>query len=349
MKSAPYTKEYDGTFIDGAGRQVFISAERFISHIAQGDSCFICGRLPSSVPFNKEHVLPNWILRGYGIREASITVPGGLENKYSEYLIPCCTACNSALGDEFEAPISRAIKGGWNVFTQFLQRSENIALLYRWLALIFLKTHLKDKTNPMPSELGQGSLAQFVDWTAMHHLHCLVRTQFSGSVVGPGVQGTFMVFQMRLDEEVEPFDYADWELSKTIMLRVGEVGMIAVMNDSEAAGNKIRPFLTHLSSVTKLQLREIFARVADLNSRIEARPQYFTAIDRIRSRLEIGVRIPTAQPMFSEITSDSLGPILKFACGEFVNDGARKQLGAGAYTFFRIDSKGYFHRLDSEG
>jgi hypothetical protein len=60
-------KTSDGSMIDGEGEIIFFSLERFIRDICESDCCFLCGRDPSMVPFNNEHVLPDWVLDRYGL------------------------------------------------------------------------------------------------------------------------------------------------------------------------------------------------------------------------------------------------------------------------------------------
>jgi hypothetical protein len=51
----------DQSIEDEQGRVLFYSADRFLRDVAERSCCFICGAVPGSVPFNDEHVVPDWL------------------------------------------------------------------------------------------------------------------------------------------------------------------------------------------------------------------------------------------------------------------------------------------------
>jgi len=53
-------------------RFLYFSLPRFISDICQGTDCFICGAKSTSAQFNDEHILPDWILRRYDLRDRAL-------------------------------------------------------------------------------------------------------------------------------------------------------------------------------------------------------------------------------------------------------------------------------------
>ena len=55
----------DGSALSNDDRVIFFSFHRFIADIVQGKCCFICGARRGTVPFNDEHILPDWILRKF--------------------------------------------------------------------------------------------------------------------------------------------------------------------------------------------------------------------------------------------------------------------------------------------
>jgi len=96
--SLMWLQTQDGSIVDKTGKVIFFSTERFVKDICHGGCCFICGVEPSSVPFNDEHILPNWLLRKYDLHNHTITLPNGEEVKYGGYTIPCCESCNQLMG-----------------------------------------------------------------------------------------------------------------------------------------------------------------------------------------------------------------------------------------------------------
>jgi hypothetical protein len=55
----------DGSAVRHDGTVIIFSIER-VRDIGEGGSCFICGRSRDEVPFNDEHIIPDWVLRRTG-------------------------------------------------------------------------------------------------------------------------------------------------------------------------------------------------------------------------------------------------------------------------------------------
>ena len=108
----PHTE--DGSVVDDTGKVIYFSLERFVRDIGLGDCCFICGASPSDVPFNNEHVIPEWILRRFGLFDRSLTLPNGTSMRYDRYTVPCCVVCNGLMGRVIEQSISALTEGGYD-------------------------------------------------------------------------------------------------------------------------------------------------------------------------------------------------------------------------------------------
>src|SRR5205823_2871161 len=106
-------KTPDGSFLDGDGKVIVFSPERFVRDIGEGQCCFICGAAPGTRPFNAEHVIPNWVLSAHGLHTRNISLPNETGFSYGRYTIPCCKECNSLMSEELETPISRLVASGY--------------------------------------------------------------------------------------------------------------------------------------------------------------------------------------------------------------------------------------------
>jgi len=74
-----------------------------------------------------------------------IGLPNDSDFRYDKYTIPCCEPCNSRMGLEIETPISELVARGYDAVSRYLVR-EGPWLFFIWFNLIFIKTHLKDKS-----------------------------------------------------------------------------------------------------------------------------------------------------------------------------------------------------------
>src|SRR5262245_1652434 len=266
----------DGSVVDETGKVIFFSTERFKTDICLGNCCFICGAQPGSVPFNDEHVIPDWILRRYDLHAMRITLPNGESIRYDQYKVPCCEACNSLMGREIEDPISEIIRGGVASVANYVKENGSLKI-FVWLGLIFLKTHLKDRTfrRHLDERKGRELIADDYDWEHLHHIHTVVRCFYVGSHIEPEVLGSFMMFQARKHLAEETFDFADLYLAQTMLLRLGDVAFIAVFDDSQAAMTKFFPRTKTIDGpLTELQLREVMTELAWLNLLLKERPRF---------------------------------------------------------------------------
>ncbi|MGQ7869801.1 hypothetical protein [Sunxiuqinia sp. sy24] len=200
------------TIINDEGKAVFIGLEDFIKDIAKGSCCFICGAVPETKKFNDEHVIPDWILRKYKLHAKTITLPNNTSFNYGQYKIPCCEECNRELGKTYEVPMSELLtKSYTEIIESIHKKPELFKTLFKWLSLIFLKTHLKDKTLRTDRDLRKdsGCLADNYFWEDMHHIHCIVRSHYTDAKIDSEVYGTLLIVPSIATLNLDGFDYID--------------------------------------------------------------------------------------------------------------------------------------------
>jgi hypothetical protein len=263
----------DGSVVDENGKVLVFSTKRFIGDICLGDCCFICGAKPDEKPFNNEHILPDWMLRRYDLFARTITLPNGTLVRYDRYTVPCCVDCNSLMGQEIEKPISEAVHGGPESFAEFIHN--NGLHVITWMGLIYLKTHLKDRKYRvhLDQRKGEEKIADQYEWEYLQHLHAMVRSFYTGCRVDKEAVGSFLGVSVTEQASAEKFDFGDLYLAQTMFLRLDEMGMVAVFNDSGAAMSRFWERLQRITGpVSELQLREIMVDFSYLNLHLKERP-----------------------------------------------------------------------------
>lgn len=271
----------DGSFVDRTGRVLYFSTDRFIADICQGEACFICGRRYDSELFNDEHILPRWLLKRYDLFARGITLPNLTGFRYGQYTVRCCKDCNSLLGRRIEEPISELLAGGFCAVAKHV-KEYGCQLLFLWIALIFLKTHLRDrKFRYHPDQRQSDSpIADLYDWAELHHVHCLVRSLYTGAAIEPEAFGSCLILQAKAEPLYEHFDYADLYQPQSVLLRVDDVAIFAVLNDSSAALSQFMSDVRKLTGpLSPLQLREVLAHLAYINVKLTERPEFRSSID----------------------------------------------------------------------
>jgi hypothetical protein len=335
----------DQTIRDSNGRVLLFSCDDFVNDICLGNSCFICGAAPGTREFNYEHVVPRWVLRHYKLFGAEMTLPNGEFHHYDSYGVPCCKDCNSFLGDNVEIPVSRLLKGR---FDQVAARLDDkaILLLFVWLNLLFIKTHLKDRLLPVnrDSRKGSSKIADTYDWPDLHHIHAVARAPFVGAEVGRAVIGSIAIFPVTDLRAGETFDWIDLTAGQTVAIRAGETGIVAVLNDAKMAQWAIAHILHSIDGpLTTTQLRELAARLAVANMDLKNRPVFGTALSKEAPH---NVRLwveADPQPAFNDFDPPRFGRIMAFALRDLLDrleiagdrgaDKIRAHLLTGRVTF----------------
>ena len=341
-----FTIHSDNTVTHADGRIAFFGMNRFISEIASGTHCFICGRSPSECEFNAEHILPKWVLHAGDLFAPgkSMTLPNGKPYKYGLFTIPCCVKCNGDLNMAYEQVIKPLIDSGYAAVARYLDQHGS-KLFFQWLALIYLKTHLLDTRVlvDLNRKTSDGTkIGDLYDWATLHHVHCIARVHHSGAPV-EGDVGTFMAFPADTTPGYPAFDYADLYDSRTIMLRVGEVAFFAVLNDAGQIGGtypRAQALATSLrgtKGLTPLQIREMYAEVVFRSLGLRSRPRFYTEISpTFRIVVERAGYIDIQPP-----TEPSYGQLLYFLAEPYLiyvdpskRDEVKEALSNGTISFF---------------
>jgi hypothetical protein len=314
--------EADGTIIGKDGRILLFSCQRFIDDIVAGDDCFICGADPKIKDFNDEHIIPKWILKRFGLFDKEIILPNGDKKKYTNYRVPCCVECNSLLGRNVETPISKLLDGDFATVSSRLT-DEAIDLLFVWTTLVFLKTHLKDQAVRIEKDRRKGDavIGDGYDWPTMHHIHAVARSAYTNARLGVGVVGSIRLYEIEDDLTTETFDYVDFTLDHTFVVRIGSVGIVATLTDAGAADHAWSERLSVINGpISEIQLREIGAMFACANRNLVYRPKFATTVHDGKD-VEI-INLLPPQYQLHEYDPMDFGHALLFAIRPFVDKGA---------------------------
>lgn len=324
------------------GKFVHYSVKRFTDEIIDGDCCFICGLTRGAKPFNDEHVIPQWILKRYDLYNRQIVLPNGTPLKYHLNTIPCCSECNSKLGKAFEVPMSKATAGGLAGVNKFL-KSGGYWTCFVWLNLLFFKQHHKDRL--LREELDKRkqetrSIAECrYEPHHFHHIHSLIRSGYTGSVLNKGLLGSmFILPAFDNNPGIELFDYKDYYLSQSVMVRLGDVAIIGLLCDScgvmSTIGNEVIKKVA--GPLSDIQLREIFAYVSYADVRLENRPSFYTQF--VDGKFHLSADVPHYASL-GEFHAEKYGYMLSESVDEILGRHASPELRGnvrnGVWTFLQ--------------
>lgn len=306
----------DNSIINEAGEFLFVSQGRFLETVVRGGACFIC-TLPIEYEA-KEHIIPKWLQRHVGIFQETITLPNLSRYRYDQYTVPCCSKCNAALGKVLEAPISQAICGGYESFSTFARSNSN--LLFAWLNLIVFKTHLKDLSLREVKDLRveSGVIAERYNWLDFHHAHAIARAPLYDIEISAEAIGTIMTFPIADFEKSGNFDYRDHWPTDTVFLRIHEIGIVSVLNDSGKVAEMAIPRVPLDAPPNVIQAAEILTEFQAASAHLLNRPTFATFADTETGYCSIEAIIPEeveikdfSVELFGEIFWMNLQPFIR--------------------------------------
>jgi hypothetical protein len=280
-----WSRADDGTILDENRRVVFFSCQRFVQSICMGNCCFVCGAAPAEKEFNDEHVLPRWLLREFGLFGRSITLPNGAQFRYGRYKVACCAECNALMGERVETPVRELLHRGRGAVSEHVATKGGLTL-FVWMALIFLKTHLRDRYFNLTLDRRESevSIASLYEWESLHHVHTIARCFVSGAELQREAFGTLVILTAKIEDGDESFDVADLHEAQAMLIRCHDVAIVAVFNDSTAVTGHLLRILENVTGpLSPLQLREVMVEAASCNLHLKERPKYASLVD-LRAR-----------------------------------------------------------------
>ena len=346
-----WTKTMDGSIIDDGGRVIFFSKERFVHDICLGKCCFICGIPPNEAEFNNEHVLPKWLLRRFSLFSSTVRLPNETAFRYDRYTTQCCVECNTMMGELIEKPMSEVVSGGARAIYEFIENGGGFKFVV-WMGLIFLKMHLKDRDFRLhrDSRKGEETISEFHSWDELHHIHCIVRYFYNDCQIEKEAIGSFLCMSVRREMPPEKFDIAELSQAQTMLLRLDDVGLLAVFNDSHVTMNSYLPYVKRMTgAVSELQLRAIMVDLAFLNLHLKLRPEFHNEFDMENERYRIFAKQPE---QFESVELDytirgkmihrAFGDVLLIpGLAEHTRDQILESIESGTFSFL-FNDKGEF-------
>ena len=318
----------DSLIINSNGEILFFGLNRFIDDIAKGNCCFICGAKPGSKVFNDEHIIPDWVLRKYKLHDKRISLPNGTHIPYGKYTVPCCKDCNSQLGALIETPISKLLNKSYNEIIKEIEKDNEIVYkIFRWLSLIYLKTHLKDKSLSIDRDArkASGKIGDFHIWEDIHHVHCIARSHYTKIDIDKKVYGSIFIFPVIELPEFNSFDYIDSMAGKVVMIQLGAFCIVVVLDDACAAYSIYKNNFQKITGpLSPFQVREIVAHMKYINVNLKERPLFYSSFKS--GKFKMYSKIPKKFYLLDKENEIlKFGEILHFYIKDIIGEFAEKE------------------------
>ena len=201
------------------------------NHKFDNSVCFLCGDALTVETKTDEHVIPKWLQELYDLWNQKLILLNRTEIPYRYLFIPSCHKCNCDILEPLENKISFAVKGG---YTEFIKLDEHEIFL--WLGKIFYGIIYKelflkyDRRNPDNGFITSPELLR--GYKTHHFFLQSIRTNMIFRNFFPA---SIFIFKLQKPDDIKKnFDLIDNLYSMFISLRLGEVGVIAVLQDGGA-------------------------------------------------------------------------------------------------------------------
>ena len=131
-------------------------------------------------------------------------------------------------------------------------------------------------------------LADDYYWQELHHLHAVIRSTYVGAELTASAMGSILILPIKDPTSNLDFDWIDLTNHQTLAVRIGDMAIVAVLNDCCAAMQAIRPLLQRITGpITITQLRELAVRMAVANDDLVTRPWFATNVSLSSAYVQI--------------------------------------------------------------
>jgi len=339
---------------DGNGNIMLYSPEDFIRLFYDEKRCIICGvvKLPG-VEFNEEHIIPKWILKRYNLFHRKITFPSDTLFSYGKYTIPICKQCNQQLAEEYETPISKLFSYESDTFFEGLKKHPEFCNgIFLWLNLIFLKNVVSKRQYRYHLDFRKGNdkIADFIDLESLYHNHILSRVHLTRPTIYPEVIGSIYIGK---SNDSKSFDFLDNVDASTIMLKLGEKFVIAVLDDSGIAIRYLYDaWLPKIQNekLNNYQIRELFVQFTYLSLIIKEKPNFESKFD-LQNKIHesITLKEPIKIDLIAEDECKTTpGKLLAYYLKSSFSKGILEKIEKGEIGFiFDKDGNFFYEEIDS--
>lgn len=277
-------------------------------------TCFLCGRRLGSRNRADEHVFPRWVLERYDIWDDQLTLLNGTHIPYRQLLVPCCRDCNNTSLSQLERRVQAAVDSGVEA-VEALSRLD----LMIWLGKIFYGILYKEgflRRNRKRARAGRIITRGMLERFAMHH-YFLQAVRVPMRFDGPPPCSIFTFTLQAPGEPRDQFDFRDSIDGLAVSLRLGNVGILAALQD----GGAQRGYADHLAQYQKVELHplqfiELTAQFFYKCSLFSRTPKFILAATGdhiVVHQLPLGGL--SAQPLFDDWDHRRYADVLAFQTG----------------------------------
>lgn len=190
--------------------------------------CFLCGKKIKESEKSDEHVFPKWLQRKFNLYDKRISFIKGDLYSYRNFKVDCCRDCNNNKLEPIETKIRRRLNKGYKEFLKIDEKD-----LFLWLNKIFYGVIYKEIL--VSRDKNKGIKIPFYIKTIKERLHnylflqeCLDKHMFYDEY-----PFSCIILKTKVYKNIDmQWDYLDNVVGQVVSVRMGEIGIIATLQDN---------------------------------------------------------------------------------------------------------------------
>jgi hypothetical protein len=285
------------------------------------DACFLCGATLRPDNRSDEHVIPRWAQARFDLWNQELTLLNRTSIPYRQLTVPCCSECNNGALQPIESAVSKATLQGADAV-----RALDRKVMFTWLGKIFyglLHRELFLLLSRRVPEDGTITSSELIERYSLHHLllqNARVPMEFHGEF-----PASIFVYETKVPGQPRhQWDFRDNLVSLFISVRMGSVGVAAVLQDGGAQEGLRSTLEAHIGGpLHPLQHLELAAMVCYKALLATRTPKYIISEDEPVQVFQVPLAGLSAKPLFDDWHSPTYAQLL----GEFLHVPAEALLG----------------------
>lgn len=276
-------------------------------------TCFFCARPLSALGATSEHVIPRWAQSRFDLWDQTFVLLNKTTIKYKYLTVPCCEECNKYQLEPIERLVADATLKGPDAV-----RSLGNNILFLWLGKIFYGILYKELF--LSSDRAVIGSPRIVDPSLIktYEDHLFFLQEARGKVTSVDFcPGSIFVFRTQQSENVQlRWDFTDNIDTLFIGIRMGTVGVIAVLNDGgilNMHGSVYESLENH--PLHPLQFRELCAAVAYQSMARIRTPKYITLEGDPHKVYQLPLAGYSLSPFYDEWDTNKFAKVMSYYLG----------------------------------
>ena len=228
--------------------------------------CFLCRRTFKDRARTEEHIFPKWLQRAFRLYNEGLVLLNRTSIPYRQLTVPCCEGCNKTLDRRLERPMRDAVTNGYAAMKRL-----DPEIIFLWLAKMYyavlLKEHFLRSSRKDPR---RGPILRARRINELNLLHTFLQVVLTPVSYDPYPPWSLFVLNVLKTDDVRlDFDFRDDFQRRFIAIRMGCVGLIAVLNDHGLTSDMMSEIRSVVgdNALHPVQFVEVAAQVAYNESR----------------------------------------------------------------------------------